>query len=37
VMMTHRAKEKAMRLAIGNIDQLPVVKAPTQVIRVEEV
>lgn len=37
VMMTHRAKEKAMRLAISNIDQLPVVKAPTQVIRVEEV
>ncbi len=37
VMMTHRAKEKAMRGAISNIDQLPVVKAPTQVIRVEEV
>jgi homoserine dehydrogenase len=37
VMMTHRAKERAMRQTISNIDQLPVVKAPTQVIRVEEV
>ncbi len=37
VMMTHRAKERAMRRTISNIDRLPVVKAPTQVIRVEEV
>jgi len=37
VIMTHQAKEKAMRKAIDNINKLPVVKAPTQVIRVEEV
>ncbi len=37
VIMTHQAKEKAMRRAIDNINKLPVVKASTQVIRVEEV
>lgn len=36
VMMTHRARESAMRRAIEEIDKLDVVRAKTMVIRVEE-
>ena len=36
VMMTHEARESDMREAISEIDRLPVVAAPTVVIRVEE-
>ncbi len=35
VMMTHEAKEMAVRLALKKIDELPVVKAKTMLIRVE--
>jgi homoserine dehydrogenase len=35
VMLTHEAKEVAVREAIKEIDQLDVVRAPTQVIRIE--
>ncbi|MGC8718810.1 MAG: homoserine dehydrogenase [Thermodesulforhabdaceae bacterium] len=35
VMLTHEAKERAVREAIKEIDQLDVVKAPTQLIRIE--
>jgi homoserine dehydrogenase len=36
VMMTHEAKEEAVRRALKEIDSLPVTVAPTQVIRVED-
>ncbi len=35
VMMTHEAREKDMRAALAAIDRLPVVAAPTMMIRVE--
>jgi homoserine dehydrogenase len=35
VMMTHEARERDMRAALGAIDTLPVVAAPTMMIRVE--
>jgi homoserine dehydrogenase len=35
VMLTHEAKERAVREAIKEIDQLDVVRAPTQLIRIE--
>ncbi len=35
VMMTHEAKERDVRLALAEIDELPVVTAPTRLIRVE--
>ncbi len=35
VMMTHEARERDMRTALGAIDRLPVVAAPTTMIRVE--
>ncbi len=35
VMMTHEAKERAVRLALEKIDKLPAVKAKTMLIRVE--
>jgi homoserine dehydrogenase len=35
VMMTHEAQEKDMRTALGAIDRLRVVAAPTTMIRVE--
>jgi len=35
VMLTHEAKEVAVKEAIKEIDQLDIVKAPTQVIRIE--
>ncbi|MCD5390399.1 homoserine dehydrogenase [candidate division NPL-UPA2 bacterium] len=35
VMMTHEAKEKAIRLALKKVDNLPAVKAKTMLIRVE--
>ena len=36
VMMTHEARERDVRLALAEIDKLPVVTAPTRLIRVEE-
>ncbi|MEJ5300028.1 MAG: homoserine dehydrogenase [Thermodesulforhabdaceae bacterium] len=36
VMLTHEAKESAVRKAIEEINQLDVVRAPTQVIRIED-
>jgi homoserine dehydrogenase len=35
VMMTHEARERDMRAALGAIDKLPVVAAPTTMIRME--
>jgi homoserine dehydrogenase len=35
VMMTHEARERDMRAALGAIDRLPVVAGPTTMIRVE--
>jgi homoserine dehydrogenase len=35
VMMTHEARERDMRVALAAIDRLPVVGAPTTMIRVE--
>jgi homoserine dehydrogenase len=35
VMMTHEAREKDMRRALGDIDHLPDVASPTMMIRVE--
>lgn len=37
VMMTHEAKEKNLRLALAEIDKLPVIKRKTVAIRVERV
>ena len=36
VMMTHEAQEGNMRMALAEIDALPVIAAPTRMIRVEE-
>lgn len=36
VILTHHAKEQALREAINEIDKMDVVKKPTQVIRIEE-
>lgn len=36
VMLTHEAKEKAVRKAVREIDHLDIVRAPTQLIRIEE-
>jgi homoserine dehydrogenase len=36
VMMTHEARERDVRLALAEIDKLPVVTAPTRLIRVED-
>jgi homoserine dehydrogenase len=36
VMMTHEARERDMRLALGEIDRLPDVRTPTTMIRVEQ-
>jgi homoserine dehydrogenase len=36
VMMTHEARERDVRLALTEIDKLPVVTAPTRLIRVED-
>jgi len=36
VMMTHEAREGNMRKALAEIDSLPVIVAPTRMIRVEE-
>jgi homoserine dehydrogenase len=35
VMMTHEARERDVRLALAEIDELQVVTAPTRLIRVE--
>jgi homoserine dehydrogenase len=35
VMMTHEAKERDVRLALAEIDELKVVTAPTRLVRVE--
>jgi homoserine dehydrogenase len=35
VMMTHEARERDVRLALAEIDELKVVTAPTKLIRVE--
>ena len=35
VMQTHKAKEKDLRSALTEIDQLPIIAAPTAVIRME--
>ena len=37
VMMTHEAQEGSMQKALAEIDALPVIAAPTRMIRVEEV
>jgi len=34
-MMTHEARERDVRLALAEIDELKVVTAPTKLIRVE--
>ncbi len=36
VMITHEAKESAVRKALAEIDRLDVVRTPTQLIRIEE-
>ncbi len=36
VILTHTAKEKAVKKAIQEINKLPIIKLPTMVIRVEE-
>ncbi len=36
VMMTHEARERDVRLALAEIDELPVVTAPTRLLRVEK-
>jgi len=36
VMMTHEAQEGNMQKALAEIDDLPVIAAPTRMIRVEE-
>jgi homoserine dehydrogenase len=36
VMLTHEALESDVRIALKEIDQLDVVKAPTQIIRIED-
>jgi homoserine dehydrogenase len=36
VMMTHEARERDVRLALAEIDELQVVTAPTRLIRVEK-
>jgi homoserine dehydrogenase len=35
VIMTHSAPERNIRTALGEIDQSEIVKAPTQMIRIE--
>ena len=35
VMQTHKAKEKDLRSALAEIDQLPIIAVPTAVIRME--
>ncbi|MFH1767854.1 MAG: homoserine dehydrogenase [Candidatus Omnitrophota bacterium] len=35
VMVTHEAKEKDVKRALTKIDQLPIIKGPSQVIRIE--
>lgn len=35
VMLTHEAKERSVRQAVKEIDRLDIVKAPTQLIRIE--
>ncbi|HIE35943.1 MAG TPA: homoserine dehydrogenase [Candidatus Omnitrophica bacterium] len=36
VMLTHEAKEEAIQKAIAQIDKLPVIKSPSQIIRIED-
>ncbi len=36
VMLTHEARERAVRKALAVIDQLPIVTAPTKILRIEE-
>lgn len=36
VMLTHKAKEKDLNKAKEKIDRLPIIKPPTQLIRIEE-
>jgi homoserine dehydrogenase len=36
VMLTHEAEEEAIQKAIAQIDKLPVIKSPSQIIRIED-
>ena len=36
VMLTHEAKEDSVRKALERIDKLPVIKSPSQIIRIED-
>jgi homoserine dehydrogenase len=36
IMLTHEAKEDSIRKALSRIDQLPVIKSPSQIIRIED-
>ena len=37
VMITHRAREANMQKALNRINQLPVIKSPTRLIRIEDI
>ncbi|MDP2922336.1 MAG: homoserine dehydrogenase [Candidatus Omnitrophota bacterium] len=36
IMLTHEAKENNIRKALSRIDELPVIKSPSQIIRIED-